>query len=142
MLNIYSYLAKVGLPNTENLKERKKAALINKFCIFWYHTSIVFIVTDYFFVEDPLNQILGNSAAFLGLVFVQYLQYKSHYKWAIHWFIVMCFLDFYFFANVLAPSSLVEFYFLAIPGIGLIFYDNKKVNVALLILSIFKIIQS
>ena len=113
--------------------ESKNSKLLFVFCIVWY----VFIALS--FIEDLIKYhiIISNYILMLFCVIsVQILQYKKYFFTARILFVFYTTLVIFLFSNFVPIYSglFIEYFFLFPPSISLIFINNKKINLSVLIL--------
>ena len=128
--------SELGLDN-DNLSKTdiKKIKLFNTFCFCWY--IIAFILITNYLIKKPINYI--NISAHLieiSIVFIgQFLHAKKKFNIGRAIFVSILLINGTFFGLIFRPGKFIEFYLILVPGVSLVFFNNKKTNIAVLIIS-------
>ena len=121
----------MGSDDTTSSNELKKIILLNIFCYTWHLFSFFSFLEDFF-------QSRVNSRTYIGMLLlvlsVQALQYFKKFYAARLLFIFYMIISILYFANISSPSELLEYYLLLPPILSLIYIDNRKINIAILII--------
>ncbi len=132
----YQSLVSLGADEKTSKNELKKIKLFNGFCFVWHILTLLMLIELPFEKNENKAITLWVCAImFLMLVLMQYINYKKGYRIARLLFIFTIIALTFVFSNFTYKSSLLEYYFLFAPTIALIFFDSKKINYSILIVS-------
>ena len=112
----------------------KRVKLFNAFCLVWYCIAIIRIVMELFHYGIT-TIVIGHCCFALLIMLAQFLHYRGKYVLGYVIFIACLFATVYIFSNLIATGNLNEFYYLLIPSIALVFFDDNRINLVLLFLS-------
>ncbi len=140
-MKLFPKLTNIGTHSALNRHGTKKVRLLNYICVSWYFVLIAKIILNLFFnLDKKQNSFLAICSYFgqiLVLMLVQYFQYKKRYEIArvllistssIQTFIFCCFID---------KGNHIEFFYIVMPLLSLLFLEKKKYHYFFLGLSIF-----
>ncbi len=125
---IHNYIS-IGTNENTSINDFKKIQLLHIFCNTWHLFSLLSIIED--FLRERLSLFVGLFyVIMISLVItVQVLlSFQKTTKAAIL-FIFNIFIAVLFFSNFIFTGELLEYYFLLPPSIGLIYINNKKINI-------------
>lgn len=103
--------------------DRKRIRLLLSFCTVWAIQTIISISVILVFYKNT-SLLLGHLFILLGLVLVFFFLYIKQNKKAITFFIILAFIVNTMFTVFLTPGKYVEYFFLFVPPLILIFYEN------------------
>lgn len=127
----------IGADENTSINDLKKIQLLHIFCNTWHLFSILSII------EDLIRNRLTFFICFCYMtmitlvITVQVLLSKQKTTTAGLLFISNIFIIVLIFCNYIYPGELLEYYLLLPPSIGLIYIDNKKINITILMLCLF-----
>ena len=125
-----------GLPKNEE----KLVKLLNFICLIWYSVTILFIISDYFIVDNYLGVVVGYVLQVILFILVQYLQFKRKYIAARILFVSFSHLLVFAFCNQIIPGVFVDLFYILTPLFGLMFFENRIVHYVLLLLAIISFV--
>ncbi len=135
-------LISIGIDEDTPVTEVKRIRLLNIFCWIWHLRTLIELLNDNFDVK-PLHLILSDLFIMLFVVItIQLLQYKGKFLAARIVFVssIIC-ITFLFarfiYANETHPNLNIEYYFMLVPGVSLIFFDNKKIIATFVVTAFF-----
>lgn len=133
---ILSSILNTGVTLTTNSSDEKKIRLLNAITLVWLSSSLMYCVMEILFNPTPQTNIITHLMCIPFLTGIFILQKKQYYNIARSMYIIGMFFIIYYFAFVLEPGKLLEYFFLLVAPVTLLFFDNLKIPVVVLILSI------
>ncbi len=128
LLKVYFTL---GADENTSINDLKKITLLHIFCNTWHLFTILTFIGDFY--TDRLLSI--SYAVMLSFVVsVQVLLYLKKLFAASLLFIFNLSVTAFIFSNYLYIGELLEYYFLLPPAISLIYIDNRKLNIIILVI--------
>lgn len=121
-------------PDTSN-REAKKIRLLNAFCLCWVCFFILFVTADSLYLDDPWDNIIAHTIALVSVQLTILFQVKRLYLLARLTYLLSSLGAYMAFAIILEPNKFMEFFIVIIPLLSLLFIDNFKINLSILILS-------
>ncbi|GAA3640689.1 hybrid sensor histidine kinase/response regulator transcription factor [Flavivirga jejuensis] len=121
----------LGIDENTSENDFKKIKLLNIFCNSW----ILFVLFS--FIEDFFKDQLINMSYIIMLFFIASVKILQYYKKHFIASIVCIFnltIMILLFSNYMYKAELLEYYFLLPPAVSLIYIDNKKINIFVLII--------
>jgi signal transduction histidine kinase len=137
---IFKRSINTGIHEGLTKNEEKLVKLLNFICLIWYFVTIIFIVSDYFMVNNYLGVVTGYLFQVLLFILVQFLQSKRKYFAARILFISCSHLLVFTFCNWIIPGVFVDFFFILTPLFGLMFFENRAIHYTLLLLAILSFV--
>lgn len=133
--NFINRIVNAGVYSDTTNREAKKIRLLNAFCLCWVCFFILFVTADSIFLDDPWDNIITHTIALVAVQFTILFQVKRFYLVArlIYLFSSLC--AYMAFAIFLEPNKFMEFFIIIIPLLSLLFIDNFKINLSILIIS-------
>ncbi|WP_109830810.1 ATP-binding response regulator [Reichenbachiella versicolor] len=135
-LNPYSKLIQLGMNENLDDTQIKKNTHFNIFCIVWYHSFLMNIILTLIKEEPQLNIILINSSGFLFVMICQWLNHIGKFNLAVFSLLTYTIFNFFLLSCFLVNESFVEFFFLIVPCLGLLFFDKNFYSWILMVLSL------
>jgi signal transduction histidine kinase/DNA-binding NarL/FixJ family response regulator len=130
----------IGVHQDLSKNEEKLVKLLNFVCLIWYFVTILFIVSDYFIVENYLGVVVGYVLQVLLFFLVQFLQSKRKYFAARILFVSFSHFLVFAFCNVIIPGNFVDLFYILTPLFGLMFFESRIIHYTLLVLSILSFV--
>ncbi|MEM9338520.1 MAG: response regulator [Bacteroidota bacterium] len=121
----------LGTDKNTSINDRKKITLLHIFCNTWH------LFTLFSFIEDFYNdQLLPVSyvTMLMTVITVQVLLYRKKLFASSLLFVIGLAMTTFIFSNYVYIEELLEYYFLLPPSIALIYIDNRKLNVVILVI--------
>lgn len=137
MIQLYQKIRDIGISDDLNSTEIKKVKLLNVFCMFWLSFLILFSLGDIIALDNPIPNVSAHFVSFLVVMVIYTLQKRRKYLFARLLYIFLALVTYILFANVLEIDSLMEYFLIIVPLISLLFIDNLKINITVLIVSYF-----
>ncbi|NMH88564.1 hybrid sensor histidine kinase/response regulator transcription factor [Flavivirga algicola] len=131
ILNLLTTYFTLGADENTSINDLKKITLLHIFCNTWHLFTILTFIGDFY-----NNQLLLMSYAVMlsFVISVQVLLYLKKLLAASLLFIFNLSVTAFIFSNYLYVGELLEYYFLLPPAIALIYIDNRKLNIAILVI--------
>lgn len=130
----------IGVHEGLTKSEEKLVKLLNFICLIWYCVTILFIVSDYFIVENYLGVVIGYVFQVLLFILVQFLQSKRKYIAARILFVSFSHLLVFAFCNAIIPGNFVDLFYILTPLFGLMFFESRIIHYTLLVASILSFV--
>lgn len=130
----------IGVVEGLTKSEEKRVKLLNFICLIWYGVTVLFIITDYFIVEEYAKVLLGYFFQVTLFIVVQYLQHLKKYVAARVLFVTLSHLLVFMFATVIIPGNFVDLFYILTPMFSLMFFENKKLHYFYLLLAILSFV--
>jgi len=130
----------IGVHKDLSKNEEKLVKLLNFICLIWYCVTILFIVSDYFIVENYLGVVIGYVFQVLLFFLVQFLQSKRKYFAARFLFVSFSHLLVFVFCNAIIPGNFVDLFYILTPLFGLMFFKRRVIHYSLLVISILSFV--
>ncbi len=121
----------LGADENTSINDLKKITLLHIFCNTWHLFTILTIIED-FFSNDLL--LISYAVMLSFVISVQVLLALKKLLAASLLFIFNLSVTAFMFSNYLYIGELLEYYFLLPPAIALIYIDNRKLNIAILVI--------
>jgi signal transduction histidine kinase/DNA-binding response OmpR family regulator len=140
MLSTFQGNIIIGVHDGLTKNEEKLVKLLNFICLIWYFVTIIFIVSDYFIIENYLGVVIGYLLQVLLFILVQFLQFKRNYFAGRILFVTCSHLLVFVFCNAIIPGVFVDLFYILTPLFGLMFFENRIIHYTLLFLAIISFI--
>lgn len=128
---LFNNYIRLGADENTSENDLKKNMLLHIFCNTWLLFVLFSFIED--FINDRLVMIMSYIIMLIFIVNVQVLQYYKKFYIASILFVFYLTITCFFFSNYIYKAELLEYYFLLPPAISLIYIDNKKANILILI---------
>ncbi len=122
-------------PDVEQ-SEIKKIKLLNIFGVIRIALSFFFLTEDYFVRQFPFyySLLAHGTISVLAIVAIA-LQHFRKYNFARLLFLIMLNIELYLFAFVLQPGMQVEYFFILVPLVSLLFFDALWIHILFLVIA-------
>jgi signal transduction histidine kinase/DNA-binding response OmpR family regulator len=124
-MNPYKFLTDIGANRKElSLDQQKKVRLVNILIIFWYHAFILMSILAIKFRPDYTPSLILNGCGFLWISLSLMMNHRGNRTVAA--FMVVGYTLFHYVAITcyFAPERYVEFFYLVVPSISLMFFSR------------------
>lgn len=129
------HLLELGALNSDSKDAYKKIRLFNAICFLWYLVGLLFITLDAQQFSEFYKDIALHITIMMLVLLGQILHHRG-LKTAGHIILIICLIiGDLLFCNFVRPGRLLEYYFLIPPFFGLVFIDNRKLNLFILLVS-------
>ena len=141
ILAFFKKISNLGVDSKNTKEKNKTIRLINLICVLWYVAfmliALMILSGLISYTEDKYYK--GISINLIGLSIVAVIHYLNKIKkFALAAFGMLLFMTAYFFiiTTFSAPQKFIEFFYILIPIISLVFFDKNKFSWFFLGLSI------
>lgn len=135
---IYERFIALGADEQTSKNELKRIKLFNGFCLVWYLIAVSLVLSELVSGNVVGSMVtLRNHLPFCVVISIaQFLISKKKYELSYSIFILCLLATCFIFSNMLSVGELTEYYYLLVPPIALVFFDNNKINYIILILAL------
>jgi len=145
MHSVLARVLSIGLAKDINNSEEKKVRLLNGINLTWLSMILMFLGVEWYNLLNPSNndstdpfQLLGVHSITLllvGAIFI-FQNYKLYHFARASFLSGLLFMT-YMFAFVFNPGKQIEYFFILIGPVSVVFYENRKIQYITLMAAIF-----
>ena len=140
MKTLFVNISNFGMRKGLSGSEIKITKLLNQLSLTWLLLLVFFIITDIIILDDFIPTMSGHLVMGGLIIIVFFLQKKERTSAARLLFILSAYGEFYVFANYFMKGQLVELFYILLPMISILMFNQRWIHYTWLLISIISFV--